>query len=211
VEGIHDIGFLTRISSMLHAHDAALPDLSRMECQGQVVFVPFGGGDVRLWVDRLAPLSVPEFHLYDSEASPETEVRQSVVNIINTRPKCRAVLTSKRSLENYLHPSAIQQACHIDVRFGDHDNVADLLAQRLYNGAGKPPWTDIPRRAQVRRRNRVKHWLNTKAVDCMTPQLLAERGGKRGRTIFSVTSQWRSIDRTHRAAKRSPAGGGSRR
>ena len=72
VEGIHDIGFLTRISSMLSAHHPALPDLSVMERNAQLVFVPFGGGDVRLWIDRLAPLSVPEFHLYDREASPET-------------------------------------------------------------------------------------------------------------------------------------------
>jgi len=59
VEGIHDIQLLTRISAMLHAHDAALPSLSEMERRGELVFVPFGGGDVRLWVERLAPLSVP--------------------------------------------------------------------------------------------------------------------------------------------------------
>ncbi len=175
VEGIHDIGFLTRISAMLHAHHAALPDLSDMERRGELVFVPFGGGDVRLWVDRLAPLSVPEFHLYDREASPETEIRQGVVNLINTRPRCRAVLTMKRSLENYLHPTAVHQAFDFDVHFGDNDNVADLIAQRLYNGAHKPPWCDIPRRAQVRSGNRVKKVLHTKAVDCMTPELLAER------------------------------------
>ena len=40
------------------------------------------------------------------------------------------------------------------------------------------PWEELFRRTQTRRRNRVKRWLNTKAVDRMTPQRLAERDPK---------------------------------
>ena len=48
-----------------------------MERHGELIFVPFGGGHVRAWSDRFAPLARPEFHLYDHELPPETELRQA--------------------------------------------------------------------------------------------------------------------------------------
>ena len=175
IEGPHDIEFLRRISRILSFHNSALPDLAEMESRRELVFIPFGGGDLWLWVDRLAPLGLPEFHLYDREASPETELRQNVASVVNSRPGCRAIVTGKRSLESYLHPSAIHEVCGIELDFGDDEHVADLIAERLYDREGEIPWPELPRRAQVRRRNRVKKWLHTKAVDRMTVQRLAER------------------------------------
>ena len=52
VEGIHDVEFLRRISHMLHADDPHTPDLSAMERRGELIFIPSGGGDPRLWADR---------------------------------------------------------------------------------------------------------------------------------------------------------------
>ena len=78
-----------------------------MESQGQVVFLPFGGGDILSWPERLAPLRKSEFHLYDREQSPETDVRRTAIDRVNLRANCRGALTTKRSLENYLHPLAI--------------------------------------------------------------------------------------------------------
>jgi hypothetical protein len=146
-----------------------------MEDRGKLIFVPFGGGHVAAWTHRLAPLGVPEFHLYDRESSPETELRQNVASVVNSRPGCRAVVTGKRSMESYLHPSAIREVCGIELDFGDDDHVADLVAERLYDRGSEIPWPELPRRAQVRRRNRVKKWLHTKAVDRMTVQRLSER------------------------------------
>ena len=95
--------------------------------------------------------------------------------MVNLRPGCRAVLTTKRSLDNYLHPQAIAEACGIDIEFGDHEHVADLIAEQLYDRRDQIPWCELPRRTQVRRRNRVKKWLHTKAVDRMTSERLTER------------------------------------
>jgi len=89
--------------------------------------------------------------------------------------RCQAVVTSKRSLENYLHPEAIREACGVELTLSDDDHVADLIAARLVERQGGPPLADLTRRAQVRRRNRVKKWLHTKAMDRMTPQRLADR------------------------------------
>jgi putative ATP-dependent endonuclease of OLD family len=176
VEGKYDIEFLRRISRVLHTADPEVPDLVQLERQGDVTFVPFGGGELWPWSYRLADLGRPEFHLYDQESPPETEIRRQVVRIVNLRPGRRAVVTGKRSLENYLHPEAIFEAHGVLVEFSDHDPVADLVARQLYEREpGQPPWNDLPPRARRRRRNRAKQWLNTLAVDCMTATSLAER------------------------------------
>jgi putative ATP-dependent endonuclease of OLD family len=147
-----------------------------MERQSELIFVPFGGGDLWLWVDRFAALGTPEFHLYDRESPPETELRRRAAALVNMRPSCRARLTSKRSLENYLHPAAIREASGIELEVSDNCHVADLIARHCHlRQGGEPPWDELPRPTHKRRRNRVKKWLVTKAVDRMTPERLAER------------------------------------
>jgi hypothetical protein len=156
-----------------------LPDLGAMEHRGELIFVPFGGADVKLWTHRLGPLGKPEFHLYDREEPPETELRRQLAEAVDRRPGCLAVLTSKRNLENYLHPAAIREVAGVSLEFGDDDSVADLIARQAY--ARECPgaeWEALPRRTQNRRRNRIKLWLNTKAVEGMTRQRLAERDPK---------------------------------
>ena len=176
VEGTNDIQFLRRISTILHADDVSVPDLSVMEYRGELIFVPFGGGDLSVWTHRLAGLGRAEWHLYDREVPPETEARQQAARLVNLRPNCRAQLTSKRSLENYLHPQVVCEAGGIDVSFSDEDNVAELVARQRYDRHGYPePWEELSPRSRKRWRNRVKKWLNTRAVERMTPQLLAER------------------------------------
>jgi hypothetical protein len=104
VEGMNDIAFLRRISLVLHDADGSLPNLAEMEQRGELIFVPFGGGHVRAWSDRLAPLARPEFHLYDHELPPETDLRREAAATVNRRSRCKAVVTNKRCLENFLHP-----------------------------------------------------------------------------------------------------------
>ena len=175
LEGIHDIHFIKIASDILRTADASLPNLAEMERRGDLVFLPVGGGVLAPWADRLAPLGA-QFHLYDREVSPETEIRRQIVREINTRPNCRAVLTSKRSLENYLHPSAVSTACGIDVCFGDFDSVPELLVkerfQRTYPGVA---WENLPRRSRRRLADRAKRILNIRAAEAMTPELFAER------------------------------------
>lgn len=176
VEGTNDIEFLRRISLMLHAENSRLPNLAEMERHGELIFVPFGGGHVRAWAERLAPLARPEFHLYDHELPPETELRQQAAAAVNQRSQCQAVLTKKRCLENYLHSDAIFAAGGIHVQFDHFDCVAELTARELYRQRpGEIAWQLQARRSQSRMANRAKRWLNTKAVEQMTPALLAEQ------------------------------------
>ncbi|QDT29874.1 hypothetical protein Enr10x_52310 [Gimesia panareensis] len=144
-------------------------------CGPVTIFLPIGGHP-RAWIRRLAPLQLPEFYLFDRESPPETEQRETLVAQINRRPHCRAVLTQKRSLENYLHPRAIETVANITPEFGDQDCVASEVAQRVFNSRHEDYcWELLDRRPQVKLRNRTKHWLNTSAVEQMTVPLLQER------------------------------------
>ena len=191
VEGTNDIEFLRRISMLLYESDDTLPHLVEMEQRGELVFVPFGGGSVHAWTHRLAPLGKPEFHLYDHELPPETDLRREAADAVNRRPNCRAVLTRKRSLENYLHATAITAAGDVDVTFDDFDPAAEFAAKSLYQrGLDETPWELLPPRARRRMANRAKRWLNTKAADHMTVELLRQRDPD-----GEIVSWLRTIDR----------------
>lgn len=193
VEGTNDVEFLRRISLILHARDSSLPNLATMESQGQLIFVPVGGGRISAWADRLAPLARPEFHLYDHELPPETDHRRDAAAAVNRRPGCRAVLTRKRSLENYLHPAAISAAAGIEVEFDDFDCVAAIVAKKLYQRRpGERPWELHSQRARSRMTHRAKHWLNTEAVARMTADLLSQRDPE-GEVISWFAEIWRLI------------------
>ena len=140
------------------------------------MLVPVGGGDPGTWPDRLRPLGHPELHLYDREQFPETEARQRAIAKVNARSHCRGYLTSKRSLENYLHPQALGAAGGGQITFGDHDPVGLMLAQFWYQQlAVATPWESLERRTHRRLAARAKRWLNTVAIEQMTAELLAER------------------------------------
>jgi hypothetical protein len=176
VEGQHDATFLRGISRILHTADATLPDLGELERAGVLVMVPIGGGDLLSWATRMAALKLPEFHLLDREVPPATERRQQAVEIVNKRSQCRAYLTKKRSLENYLHPYAVQAVSSLDLTFGDDDDVADLVARHCFERQDHElPWEDLPGRAKKRCRETAKRWLNRQAVEQMTTALLDAR------------------------------------
>ena len=176
VEGQHDLAFLRGISHMLHADNPKLPDLGELERTGVIVMLPVGGGDILNWATRMAALRLPEFHLLDQEVPPATELRQHAAEIVNQRPNCRARLTQKRALENYLNPRAVKEVSSLDLDFGDHDDVAHLVALRCYGRQDHElAWQVLPARARKRCRETAKRWLNRQAVERMTPALLNER------------------------------------
>ena len=176
VEGSHDVVFLRTLSRILHAADPAIPDLEPLEQAGELVLLPFGGGEVLAWAERLAAIGLPEVHIYDRESPPETELRRQAAALVNRRRHCRAYLTSKRSLENYIHPSCIREISGLELVYGDDDDVADLVARACHKRLNKSPaWNALPARARKRFCERAKKWLNRLAVQRMTPDLLAEQ------------------------------------
>lgn len=176
LEGLNDCEFLRRLATVLRQEGEPVPDLARLEQQGAVILLPVGGGDLAAWARRLAPLQLPEFHLYDKEQSPETESRQSLIQQINQRSGCLAALTRKRSLENYLHPQAIRDALGVELAFGDETPLAEALAERCHQQAVRAlRWKALPRRRQKNLVQRAKRRLNTCVVTQMTVALLTQR------------------------------------
>ena len=177
VEGPNDIEFLRRISAILHRDDPSLPDLADMERRLALVFAPTGGVDLST-AFRFAGLGLPEFHLLDRDIPPATQIRQQVATMVNSRANCRAVITSKRSLENYLHPNAVLEASGVEVAITDDENVPELVARKANERHESGiPWEELPARVRKRLCYKAKKWLNTRAVDHMTAARLAERDG----------------------------------
>jgi len=176
VEGKHDLAFLRSISRTLHADDPTLPDLGKLERAGAVLMLPIGGGDLLAWAARMAALGLPESHLLGREVPPATERRQQAVEIVNQRLNCRAHLTRKRALENYLHPRAVEEISSLDLAFGDEEDVADLVARACFERQDHElTWEELPGRARKRFRETAKRWLNRQAVERMTVRMLDER------------------------------------
>lgn len=175
LEGGYDVSFLKRVSQTLHADDPRIPELRALERSGTIVFVPIGGSNFTHWTNRLAGLALPEFHLLDREIPLLTEERQQAAEIVNGRPGCRAVLTGKRAMEHYLSREALREARGLDVAFGDHDDIPQLVARFLIERAGGPDWSALPARSRRRLKDRAKRWLNTEAISRMTVTRLTQR------------------------------------
>jgi hypothetical protein len=173
VEGTHDIQFLRRISRLLHGQDEHLPDLSTLEAEGRLVFIPTGG-ELRAWAARLSALPQPQFFLIDRETEPTSTERAALVRTLNQQPGRVAYLTNKRASENYLHSAAIFEVTGMVVEFDDNADVSDLLASNVAS-LTMPVLVAQSRRGRNRLRNRLKRVLNTTVVERMTAARLAER------------------------------------
>jgi len=175
LEGNNDIEFLSRLSRQLAAVHTRLPNLFQLHGDGAIAMIPIGGSPAS-WTDRLEALGCLEFHLLDREMEPTTAARRRWAERINCREGCRALITGKRSLDNYLHPQAIEAAGGAAIEFGDDDGVGEMVARHWYEQhASTLPWEQRSRRTRARLVHRAKRWLNSVAVDQMTANLLFER------------------------------------
>ena len=173
-EGGHDIEFLRRLSSILHTSQPAVPDLAAYERRGELLFVPAGGGDFRPWLTRLSALGRAEFYLFDRETPPVSQQREQWAAALNVRPGCRAFVTRRRCLENYLHVDAIREGLGVTVEFSSHDDVAETVARKSFRPSAEFPTRErLSRRAKRRQRDRIKQRLNSVAVERMTFARLA--------------------------------------
>lgn len=174
-EGVSDIEFLKRISHTLHVADDCLPDLELLEQHGELIFIPIGGGEIAAWGERLSRLPNRRFHLHDRETGAEVSRRRAAAAGLNG-PGCVARLTSKRAIENYLHPEAIFAAGGPLVSVTDGCDVPAAVAEATFIAeAADNCWDRLPNRARKRFTARAKRWLNYQAARYMTPQLLDAR------------------------------------
>jgi hypothetical protein len=178
VEGRHDITFMKHMSKMLRQAGFDVLDLERMELDGELIFFPLGGSSLALWTSRLEPLSRPEFHLFDRDNSPPAVAKyQAEADTINLRARCKAVITGKKEMENYLHLDAINEAyarvCGIPLglsaNFAEFDDVPLKIAEMVHAASGGPTvWTALDEKTQEKKVSRAKRNLNEHAASLMT-------------------------------------------
>ena len=177
VEGKWDIEFLRRISKMVHAIDPTVPDLHNAELSGALVFIPLGGSSMELWAIRLAGIDRPEVYITDRDAPPPSQPKyHRHITSWNTRANCTAFCTTKRELENYLHPNAIKQiTASFPDAIADFDDVPLLLAEPLHTSdANATPWNTITNDNKKEKAKKVKRRLNQEGADNMTVELIAQ-------------------------------------
>ena len=177
VEGKNDESFLKIISRTLCKAGEEVPDLDEAADAGRVVFFPLGGENLALWTSRLRHFNRPEYHIYDRDVEPKTTQHQRAADAVNVRDRCCAVLTGKREMENYLHPTAIRAARREigPITFSDDDNVPLLVARAVHEAApGAKPWAEVDEKTRGKKESAAKSWLNTDAVCHMTAPLLSE-------------------------------------
>ncbi len=174
VEGVNDINFFKGISHSLRQHGEDVLDLTKIEDQGMLVFVPLGGTNLSLWISRLKGLSRPEFYIFDRDTEPPVAAKyHQEVEAFNAREDCQAVVTSKKEIENYLHKDVINSIFEIDINYGDFDDVPELVAEALHDKSESTHlWCELSEDKKRKKVSRAKQRLNGECILEMTPSLL---------------------------------------
>lgn len=177
VEGKWDIEFLKRISKIIHESDPTVPDLNQAEASRALVFIPLGGSSMELWASRLAGLALPEIYITDRDNEPPKQPKyHRHISDWNQRAGCAAFSTSKKELENYLHPTAIRTtAPSFPGVINDFDDVPLMLAEALHTAdAHAPAWDTVTVERKKEKASKAKRRLNQECADNMTAALLAQ-------------------------------------
>ena len=174
VEGKHDIHFLKRISAILAAVEMDIPDLGAEERAGRLVFVSLGGSNMDLWITTLEGLARPEFYLTDRDLAPPAQPKYQQHMMQWIARGCSAWATSKREIENYLHPDVlIAEAPGYAGTGADFENVPLLFAEAVHSAdPSAPPWATVTEDKRRDKASAAKKKLNNACVGNMTPALL---------------------------------------
>ena len=177
VEGKNDVSFLKEISKIIHETNNSILDLGNSK---EVAFCPLGGSTLKEWVEcrYLKDLNKREVHIYDRDdmLNPPYQTQCDEVNQRGNGDF--ATITSKKTIENYLHPDAIMESIGVQINYTDSDNVVEIVSKARWelDNAGKD-WnnpTDISDRRKGRFKSLIKVKLNTESVAKMTQQRINE-------------------------------------
>lgn len=181
VEGVHDIAFLKGMARILLAAGVDVLDLEQMEVDGELIFFPLGGSNLALWSSKLAHLDRPEFHLYDRDEQPPKKPKYAdAADVVNQRSRCKAIHTTKREMENYIHFQAVIDAyaangtvVPLSTQWADFEDAPAIVAEALHSiAAGTNPWSILTKEEKDRKASHVKKMLNGQALHKMSKSML---------------------------------------
>ncbi len=175
VEGPNDIAFLGHMARLLRSSD---PNVIDIDADPRVAFVPTGGSTLGHWVTGhyLAELKLKEVHIFDRDEATPPKYQKDVDRINQRGDGSWAGLTSKREMENYLHPEAIAAVLGVHISFSDTSDVPALVAEAVHaaSGSAVTPWADLDDDKKSEKIGRAKKRLNRDVAQAMTLKQLAE-------------------------------------
>ena len=172
VEGDNDINFLIRMAKKFSI------DLSEAKNKGELIFIPMGGSNLQFWVSKLENLNKMEIYIYDRDDANRNRDEEE-------RNK-KIFQTSKREMENYIHPKAIVEAYedeNIEITVNleevrDESDIPVLIAEKVHNATSDHEnWDKLKEKKKKKKESQAKKMLNTSAVEKMTENQLQEIGG----------------------------------
>jgi len=183
LEGPNDIAFMQNISKVLRKDGIDIPDLERMELEGELIFIPLGGSNLAHWSSKLCNLNRPEFYLFDRDTIPPKAPKyQKHETEINNRENCKACCTTKKEIENYIHKEAVVNAYRengidisIETNFNSFDDVPLIVAQKVHEVSDSPKkWDELTDKEKEEKESRAKRILCSRATNYMNAKLLKE-------------------------------------
>jgi len=165
VEGPTDVEFFKRLSKKLD--ESMIIDL---ENDQRVVLIPLGGSTLKHWVNNhyLRKLNLPEVHFYDSDKG---EYKQTAQQVDNRDDGSRGFTTKKREIENYVHPSIIEQI----FRELNHNTLIDKTNDNWIEQWDQLDIIPVVKANNVPLRERkIKEKICTEGIELMTKEFLQE-------------------------------------
>ena len=176
LEGPNDVQFMRNIAVVLN--DETIADLIS---DPRIAVIPLGGSTLKDWVNEhyLRSLEIPEVHIYDRDVESPPK-NQEAVNSVNARGDGSvAFLTTKREIENYLHPDAVRDSCDLRIEIDDDSDIPELVAMARHAARGhETEWIDLSSNNRKRCTSFAKRLLNDQATRAMSVERLDSRGGK---------------------------------
>lgn len=128
LEGENDINFLLNLNQNISDFKEII-DLKKED----IKMIPMGGSSLKNWIDRnyLEGSNITEFHLYDKDSNQQ--YKSSIEKVNNRQDNSKGILTSKREMENYIHPSLYEKEFEIDcskIKDWDNADVAKIVTEK---------------------------------------------------------------------------------
>lgn len=179
VEGRHDINFLKSISKILAENGEDIENLEKAEATGKLIFLLMGGSSLDLWINRMKGFSRRCFYLMDRDTKPPAKPKYAdQADEFNKQPNAIAWTTTKKELENYLHPDAIKKILPSYSGTGDpFEDVPRLFAKAVYESSNSPKtWTEVESNKEdlKNKESSAKKRLSIEVVQSMSPSLLSK-------------------------------------
>lgn len=176
VEGRNDVSFLTNVSATLcTVEPSKYVALGSIET---VLILTGGGSNLKDWVERnaLSRIGVPCVYIFDRDMAHGPNYVQQAAIINSRNGRSQAFVTSRREIENYIHPDVIRDFLIREhgfdpgpLAFSHDDDVPLEIAKRIHEHANPSrPWDALPPRDQKDKQSRVKLRLNTDCTSRMT-------------------------------------------